>query len=304
MKKILASYFSFTTKESIIAILILVLGIAIFIVPFFVEEKKITPTPIIQKIQFSPDSGEQKTSYQKPYNNYNKQFNDDDETPKALNPFTFNPNTLSEEGFIQLGLPPKTIKTILNYRNKGGRFYKPDDFRKIWGLTAEQANTLVPYIEIPNTHQNTKNNYTNNFNNTNNNSNTATVLDVNTATAYDFKKLPAVGNLGYKIVNYRTKLGGFLSIDQVKETYGMTDSIYLAIKPFLQLQNPEIVKLNINTAGDYELSQHPYIPTNIAKAIVIYRTQKGLYKSVEDIKKIVFIKEPIYQKIAPYLKIE
>lgn len=305
MKKLLASYFSFTAKESLIAIILLVLGIGIFVVPFFVNEKKITPTSITQKIQFSTDTNQQKTSYQKQKKDYgNNQFAEDEEVAKELNPFTFNPNTLSQEGFVQLGLPAKTIKTILNYRNKGGRFYKPDDFRKIWGLTTEQANVLVPYIEIPNSYQNTKNSYSNNQNNNYATINSPSIIDINTATAYDFKKLPALGNLAYKIVNYRDKLGGFISIDQIKETYGLTDSILLAIKPFLQLQTQEIKKLNINTATDFELAQHPYIATNIAKAIVIYRNQKGLYKSVDDIKKIAFIKEPTFQKMAPYLCIQ
>lgn len=298
MKKILASYFSFSAKERLIAIIILVAAFAIFLAPFFVNEKKITPKPITQKIEFSSDSIENNITHIKQNKSYNDEF--EEKRFKELNPFTFNPNTLTAEGFAQLGLPAKTVKTILNYRNKGGHFYKPDDFRKIWGLTPEQANILVPYIDIPNTNH-FKNAYSTNSNTNYNNANTPLIIDINTATAYDFKKLTALGNLAYKVVNYRDKLGGFLNIEQVKETYGITDSIYQAIKPFLQLKTQEINKLNINTASDFELSKHPYIPSNVAKAIVLYRNQKGVYKSVEDIKKIVFLKEPLYSKIAPYL---
>jgi len=52
------------------------------------------------------------------------------------------------------------------------------------------------------------------------------------------------------------------------------------------------------------LSSHPYIERNVAKAIVLYRIQHGNYQTVSDIKKIVFIKEVLFQKIAPYLTTE
>lgn len=304
MKKLLAEYTTFSSKESLIAILVLIFGFAIFVVPFLVNEKKITPTPITQKIEFKTDSGEKKNTYQNQKKYYaNNELGYEDENPKELTPFNFDPNTLSAEGFEKLGLPAKTARTIINYRNKGGRFYKPDDFRKIWGLTTEQANILVPYIQLPNAKGTNSNSYSKNFNNTTSN-NAPSIVDINTATAYDLKKLPSLGNLAYKIVNFRDKLGGFISIDQIKETYGMTDSVFLAIKPFLQLQTQETRKLNINTATDFELSQHPYIATNVAKAIVIYRNQKGAYKNIEDVKKIVFIKEATFSKIAPYITVQ
>ena len=42
----------------------------------------------------------------------------------------------------------KTIHTILNYRNKGGRFKQPEDLRKIYGLQKEEADLLIPYVQI------------------------------------------------------------------------------------------------------------------------------------------------------------
>ena len=40
------------------------------------------------------------------------------------------------------------IKNILHYRYKQGKFRHPEDFRKIYGLTEEQYQTLRPYIQI------------------------------------------------------------------------------------------------------------------------------------------------------------
>jgi len=41
--------------------------------------------------------------------------------------FYFDPNTITGSEWKRLGLRDKTIKTIENYRIKGGRFYKPED---------------------------------------------------------------------------------------------------------------------------------------------------------------------------------
>ncbi|MCH5715051.1 ComEA family DNA-binding protein [Niabella hibiscisoli] len=75
--------------------------------------------------------------------------------------FNFDPNTLDAEGFKKLGLRDKTIRTLINYRNKGGKFRKPDDLARVYGLRQEEFTRLRPYVSIPNsasassyTHQN------------------------------------------------------------------------------------------------------------------------------------------------------
>jgi competence ComEA-like helix-hairpin-helix protein len=110
-------------------------------------------------------------------------------------------------------------------------------------------------------------------------------------------------------------MGGFTSVEQVKKTYGLSDSAYAAILPYLSLSpdksnNKTTIattsskKININTASVNELKSNAAIPSEVAEAIVIYRKQHGSYSSVEDVKKIVFINDEIYQKIAPYLSVD
>ena len=131
------------------------------------------------------------------------------------------------------------------------------------------------------------------------------IVDINTATVEQLRNIPGMGNgLLYRILKYKERLGGFMTIEQVKETYGMSDSAFVLMQPFLKLFSPIITKININTATDYDLSGHPYIERNVAKAIVLYRIQHGNYQTINDIMKIVFIKEPLFQKIAPYLTVQ
>ncbi len=67
--------------------------------------------------------------------------------PRAL--FYFNPNTLPTDSFRLLGLDERTAGSIARYRDKGGRFFAPRDFAKIYTLSAEDYNRIEPYIRIP-----------------------------------------------------------------------------------------------------------------------------------------------------------
>jgi competence ComEA-like helix-hairpin-helix protein len=84
----------------------------------------------------------------------------------------------------------------------------------------------------------------------------------------------------------------------------MNDSAFNAMKPYIKVEQNNLLKLNINTTSDFELGSHPYINKTIAKAIVVYRNQHGNYQSINDLRKIVFIKDSVLQKISPYLTVE
>jgi len=115
--------------------------------------------------------------------------------------------------------------------------------------------------------------------------------------------LPGIGSkLAARIVNFRDKLGGFYSVDQVGETYGLADSTFQKIKGSLQLSG-SVKKFNINTATKDELKIHPYIKWNLANAIVEYRNQHGAFKSLDELKNIVLIDEVTFEKIVHYLSL-
>ena len=310
MKKFIKDYFTFSTKESYAAITLLIITAIFIALPYFFSSKK-NKEPLnasltrVAGIQLAANdrsklSGNEENGYERHSNPYNYK-----NTTKAVNkitPFEFDPNTIDEYGLHKLGLSDKLIKTILNYRSKGGYFKTAEDIRKIWGLKQEDAAILIPYISI------VAKPYGNKF------SNQAiaksyeklkpAIVDINTATVDDLKALPALGNTAYRIIKFREKLGGFIGVNQIKETYGLSDSVYQLILPYLSFSTVTIQKININTASDIELAKHPYISNDIAKAIVIYRKQKGNYNRVEDVKKIVFINQAAFVKIEPYLTVE
>jgi competence ComEA-like helix-hairpin-helix protein len=127
-------------------------------------------------------------------------------------------------------------------------------------------------------------------------------IDVNSADTAAFIALPGIGSkLASRIINFRDKLGGFYSIDQIGEIYGLPDSTFQKIKPYLKLEKIELKKININTATKDEMKSHPYIKWALANAIVEYRNQHGNFSSLEDLKKISLITDELFNKLEHYL---
>ena len=221
--------------------------------------------------------------------------------------FYFDPNNTSATDWKRLGVRDKTIQTIQKYLSRGGHFYQPSEISKIWGLQPNDIQRLTRYVRLgqtgnttPATHfenkQYAKTVYAHGL--------SQVIPDINTADTGAFIALPGIGSkLAQRIIKFREKLGGFTSVSQVAETFGLPDSTFQKIKPWLQLSQPVVKQLNINSATLDELKNHPYIRYPIANAIVTYRQQHGPFSSVADIKKIMLVSPESYQKLLPYITI-
>lgn len=225
--------------------------------------------------------------------------------------FEFDPNTLSAEGWEKLGLNRKTITTIQRYLAKGGFFREPADIKKIYGLREEDRERLLPYIRIvPKDHGSPKRhnepaaeNYSPDKSAFN--MKRTFVIDINKSDTAEWIALPGIGGkLAARIIKFREKLGGFYSVDQVAEIYGLQDSVFRRIRSFLRAESPELRKLNINKAEEADLNQHPYISRDLARSIVNYRVQHGKFASPEDLMQLVNMTAEVYGKLTPYISIE
>lgn len=221
------------------------------------------------------------------------------ETPAKLT--WFDPNMVTYEDLITLGLPAKTAHIWINFRKKGGVFRRPEDLRKIYGLPPAKYEQLAPWVRIteaqaappappaPAKFASIKK--------------TSIRLDINRSTAADWEQLDGIGPaFARKITGFRDKLGGFVSIDQVAETRGLPDSVFQFIRPLLDL-SPIFQTIDINTADEATLNAHPYISFREAKAIVSYRTQHGPFRQVEDLERLHALPTETLQRIKPYLRL-
>ena len=177
-------------------------------------------------------------------------------------------------------------------------FHKPEDIRKIWGIPEGFYERVKDYIVITSIQSNSQNRFETTHTKP---ENKVVVININEADTSSFIALPGIGNkLASRIINFRDKLGGFYSVEQVSETYGLPDSSFQKIKGSLQLSG-SVKRLNINTATKDELKTHPYIKWNLANAIVEYRNQHGNFKSLDELKNIALIDEVTFNRIVHYL---
>lgn len=319
--KWIREYFTFSQKERRAVILLAVAALLFALLPtmfpFLVKdemelvidtatENQLAQLKIIPERNEYRNSNEQNEQlYEPKYASTNRYKKDE----PAGEFFYFNPNTASTEEWQRLGLREKTIKTILNYRNKGGKFYKPEDLKRIYGLREAEVERLLPYVQIEKAAVN-KNEGTGFSEAVTEKKSGITesknfVIDINTADTTEWKKLYGIGSkLSQRIINFRTKLGGFATVDQVGETFGLPDSTFQAIKPKLMVKSSSIKQINLNNATLDELKAHPYIKYAIANAIVQYRNEHGQFKSVADLQKLGAVDELLLRKIAPYLTVE
>jgi len=310
-KRSFPEYFSFTRKERngiiLLCGLILVFSFLPMAFPWFYStpetdaaelEKEIAALKIIH----ADSTGDRHYPVKPDWNTgYAKQRgNARAEVPAEL--FFFDPNTLSPEDWKKLGIRDKTIQTIQRYVSKGGRFRKPGDIEKIWGLREDEVKRLMPYVSIK--PENKANSIPGSFQKEKFRLEIQP-FDINTADTSSFISLPGIGSkLAARIIAFREKLGGFYSVNQVAETYALPDSAFQKIRKYLFVKQPVVKQFNINLSAVAEMRSHPYLRQNLAAAIVEYRERHGNYKSVADIKKIMMVTDEIYEKLAPYLTIE
>ncbi len=130
------------------------------------------------------------------------------------------------------------------------------------------------------------------------------IIDINTADSTILMKLPGIGQgFARRIINFRNKLGGFYSVDQIGETYGLPDSTFRKLKNNFVVHS-SVKKININSATLEDLKAHPYIRFQIANSIVQYRLQHGVYKELTDLKNIMIISDPLFERLSHYISID
>lgn len=128
------------------------------------------------------------------------------------------------------------------------------------------------------------------------------IIRINAADSAEWERLPYIG-AGYagRIVRFRERLGGFHSVIQVGETYGLPDSVFKKIQPYLQLGDESLRKIDINETDEKSLADHPYINTKLARAIIRYRSANGRFRQVSDLRALPLVNDSIYRKIEQYL---
>lgn len=229
--------------------------------------------------------------------------------------FDFDPNTVTREELMQMGLNQKLIQTLLNYREKGGVFRATEDLKKIYGMTAGEFNRINPYVRIGESYRRRENsgeNYQFTSSSTEFYERTTTTgietriatlqTELNEADTSILKELRGIGSvLATRIIKYRTLLGGFAHMEQLGEVYGITDSLLTSLQDKVYADTNLVEKIDINNATTLQLSKHPYIGRYYAEGIVLYREFTGTIYSIDELTFNGLLPEDRARKLKPYL---
>jgi competence protein ComEA len=231
----------------------------------------------------------------------------------SIDLFPFDPNTSSKEDFVRLGLSEQVAGIIINYREKGGRFYQPNDLQKIYGLKTDDYERLKPYIKIPSSSYSKAtsqpitmqgSNYTPSNLEVYPKKDIRVLVNINTA---DSSQLTAVKGIGpvyaSRIIKYRDLLGGFINKEQLLEVYGITPEIYEHIDSQTTCE-PTVKPIKVHEAEWVDLKSHPYISKDLANLIVNYIQNHGKMDSLGVLLNLDIIDKEDYQKLKPYLSFD
>ncbi len=221
--------------------------------------------------------------------------------PEVYTLFEFNPNLIDSAQFVRLGLKPFIASNILKFRAKGGVFRTKPAFAKVYGITPEKFRELEPYIQLPEIAEFKKDS----AKLADENKQANLKVELNSADTTGLMQVKGIGRFYAKnIIRFRQQTGGFVSVDQLRELYGMTDQNFDKIKSFCTVNLNLVQKIRVNIASVERLKSHPYLNFYQAKAIYELRRNKGKLHSMNELKEIEELTPENLSKIEPYLSFE
>lgn len=222
--------------------------------------------------------------------------------------FTFNPNDISKEGLITLGLKNYLAERLINFRLKGGVFKVPEDLLVIYDMDSAWVNRVKEHVRLPQLQQETtksKNKTTKDLVKNSVASQEKNLrVDINKADTTDLKKVRGIGSvLSARIIKFRDKLGGFYNMSQLAEVYGLSAEIVSKLEQgFFIDENFEPIKISISNCTLDDLKSHPYISYKTAELLINYRNNHQII-SKEDLKKVPLSDETLV-KLLPYISFQ
>jgi len=298
MRKLLADYFGFNRQQrngvlvlAGISFTLLVIRIVYphFITPAAIEIKNL---PLVER---KVDS-----AYQAASPVFSKRS-----APAAMQKlFAFDPNTVPAEQLLALGFSERTVKTLLKFRSKGFVFKEKKDLQRIYGVSDRLYTSLEPYIVIEQhiaAEKEPERPIAKQAQTT-----TATkpvqIIDLNHCDSTALTSLNGIGpSYARRIIKYRELLGGFCTINQLKEVYGFPEDLFEKIKPNVTVTTVPLNTINLNKDEFKTINRHPYLGYQRTKLIFDWRKKTTI--TATNLKEILN-DEALYRKLLPYLKFD
>ncbi len=225
-------------------------------------------------------------------------------TKQGYKEYSYNPNFISDFKAYKLGMSLTEINHLHLFRQQGKFANSPKEFQAVTGISDSLLAAIAPNFKFPDW---VNNPHTSRFSKFKwkefPKKETLKILDVNQATKEDLMKVVGIGDaISDRILKQKEILGGFVSMDQMTEVWGLTPEVIAELdKYFIVEYLPNLKKININNASIKELGQFYYFKYPISKSIVTYRSMNGDLK-IEDLSNIKGFPVDKLKIIALYLE--
>ena len=241
----------------------------------------------------------------------------------------FDPNTVDSLTLIGFGLKPWKVRNFLHYRKAGKVFRSAEEMGKTHGWTEEDVERVREYVRVDEEYGKGKRLFRGTekgqpgwegrnekygkdgkrwddwkeekTERTSNKFHTLTKVDVNTADTAMLRRIPGVGaKISEAIVEYRERLGGFHSVEQLREIKMVSPELL----EWMEVSSPNVQKIPVNEASFQALNSHPYISYEQTKALLQYIRLYGKVKDEQALLETgIFTKEDV-ERLKPYLVYE
>jgi DNA uptake protein ComE-like DNA-binding protein len=128
------------------------------------------------------------------------------------------------------------------------------------------------------------------------------LINLNSCDSAALVVLPGIGPvLSSRIIKYRNLIGGYVSVNQLREVYGLKEETFSMISSMVFADSLSVRKIRINKADYKELIRHPYFQKSEVAAIMKYRELKGKITDIRVMTGNNLISQETSKKIRPYL---
>ena len=127
-------------------------------------------------------------------------------------------------------------------------------------------------------------------------------IDLNRCDSADITVVPMFGiKRAARLVEYRDKLGGFHSLEQLREVFVLQDIPMDLLEKYFIVHPADIRKININTATYKEMVSHPYFDAYLTKTILNYRSRNGDITSFDELQRITHAYPELMERLRWYV---
>jgi len=208
----------------------------------------------------------------------------------------YNPNFITDYKGYVLGMSEDEIDRLHQFRKMNKYVNSAKEFQQVTQVSDSLLIVMSPKFKFPDwvtkqrSYKKASASYQRDLNK-------AEAKDIHKATLLEYK-------LAYRIVNFRKKINGFVSLEQLKDVYGLSKEEVVKVQQKFVLKSiPDIKKINVNLASVSELSSLAYINEYLANNIVDERVLREGFKNLDELRFVSKFPVEKLERIKLYLTI-